>query len=250
MWELLAEEIARDCAAVVMMIDNTRNYPLRDLKYYAREFANIIRGRKLIVAITRGDLRSEPSAATYESLLQELQLDAHVLFVDGRRRSQLLTIIETALDDDTALEQLRMLRSEALVAEGESDVVTSASEDAAEPVADYTGEQVEIKPEVVETLMEMEGVTGLAAMDEHGDILLSKLEDEKLENLISLGASVSHSLGESQSLGQVTSMVFRDRSTDNLSVFVWEGRALGVTSTRRTSIRMVRQQVNDLMQWG
>ncbi|MGB0732475.1 MAG: GTP-binding protein [Pontibacterium sp.] len=246
MWELLADEIARDCVAVVMMIDNTRNYPLRDLKYYAREFSNIILGRRLIVAVTRGDIRAEPGVETYEALLKELQLDAHVCFVDGRKRSDLLNVVELALGGISEFDDWNQLRARAKVAEASTTL-----EPAAElPVEDYKGEKVEIKPEVLDAIRALDGVTGVAATDENGDLIATHLDNDRLENLIAVSASVAEEIGHSGALGGVSHFVYRDRNLDNLLIFVWEGRALGVTSVRRASIHVVRQQVNDLMQWG
>ena len=99
-------------------------------------------------------------------------------------------------------------------------------------------------------LLKIEGVEGLAATDINGDLITSSLEGSQLENFIALASGIVQDQGENSALGQVNNVVFRDRSENNLSVFVWEGMALGVVSSRKTSTRMIRQQVNDLLQWG
>ncbi len=246
MWELLSEEIAKDCAGVVMMIDNTRNYPMRDLKYYAREFANVIEGKRLVIAVTRSDIRARPAVPEYQSLLAELEVEAAVCFIDGRRKSDMLGLVELILEGQSEFRDWATLKK---LAEAEQRGVTFESEEDLE-VDEYHGEEVVITESVVNGLHEIEGVLGLAATDSNGDLITSTLEANELENFVALVSGIVQDQGESSSLGQISSVVFRDRNEDNLSVFVWEGMALGVASTRKTSTRMIRQQVNDLLQWG
>ncbi|MGB0466030.1 MAG: GTP-binding protein [Pontibacterium sp.] len=246
MWELLSDEIARDCAGVVMMIDNTRNYPMRDLKYYAREFANVIEGKRLVIAVTRYDLRTEPSVDDYQRLLKELMLDAAVCFIDGRRKSDLLSMIELILEGQSSYRDWAMLKRLAEAEQREQVFDTDVTVE----FDDYRGEQVVITDSVVEGLLKVEGVKGLAATDVNGDLITSSLEVTELENFIALVSGIVQDQGETSALGQVSSVVFRDRQEDNLSVFIWEGMALGLVSARKTSTRMIRQQVHDLLQWG
>lgn len=247
MWELLSEEIAKDCAGVVMMIDNTRNYPMRDLKYYAREFANVIDDKRLVIAVTRSDLRARPSAEEYYDLLKELGKEASVCFIDGRRKSDLLGLVELILEGQSDYSEWATLKR---LAEAEQKDMEFVSNGAELEIDEYQGEQVVIKESVVNGLLKIEGVQGLAATDANGDLVTSSLEGSQLENFIALVSGIVQDQGENSSLGQVNNVVFRDRNENNLSVFVWEGMALGVVSSRKTSTRMIRQQVNDLLQWG
>ncbi|MDI3326162.1 ATP/GTP-binding protein [Pontibacterium granulatum] len=247
MWELLSEEIAKDCAGVVMMIDNTRNYPMRDLKYYAREFANVIDNKRLVIAVTRSDLRMRPSVEEYHGLLKELGKEAAVCFIDGRRKSDLLSLVELILEGQCDYSEWATLKR---LAEAEQKDMEFSSNGAELEIDEYQGEQVVIKESVVNGLLNIEGVLGLAATDANGDLVTSSLEGSQLENFIALVTGIVPDQGENSSLGQVNNVVFRDRHENNLSVFVWEGMALGVVSSRKTSTRMIRQQVNDLLQWG
>ncbi|WP_372833820.1 hypothetical protein, partial [Pontibacterium sp.] len=136
------------------------------------------------------------------------------------------------------------------LAEVEQKGTQFANDDTGVEIDDYHGEQVVIKENVVNGLLNIEGVEGLAATDINGDLITSSLEGSQLENFIALASGIVQDQGENSALGQVNNVVFRDRSENNLSVFVWEGMALGVVSSRKTSTRMIRQQVNDLLQWG
>lgn len=246
MWELLSEEIAKDCAGVVMMLDNTRNYPMRDLKYYAREFSNLIREKRLVIAVTRSDIRMYPAIDEYQSALAELETDASVHFIDGRRKRDLLELVEHIVDDRSSFNEWESLKQAAVIAQ--QDVVFDSEPE--EEVEAYQGEDVVIKDSIVEGLMAIDGVTGLAATDRNGDLVTSTLTATELENFIALVSGIVQDMGDDSTLGQVMCVVFRDREQDNLSIFLWEGMALGVVSTRKTSTRMIRQQVQDMLQWG
>lgn len=246
MWELLSDEIAKDCAGVVMMIDNTRNYPMRDLKYYAREFANVIESKRLVIAVTRSDLRGEPTQEEYHAALDQLGQTATVAFVDGRSRADLLSLVEVLLEgqcDYNEWDTLKRLAND--VPRPEPD-----ENDIEQEIEAYHGEQLVLKDSVFETLLSLDGVTGLAATDSNGDLITSSLDNSQLENFIALASGIVQDQRDDSALGVVNNIVFRDKSEDNLSIFVWEGMALGVISTRKTSTRMIRQQVNDLLQWG
>jgi signal recognition particle receptor subunit beta len=246
MWELLSEEIAKDCAGVVMMLDNTRNYPMRDLNYYAREFSNLIREKRLVIAVTRSDIRMYPAIDEYQSALTELGTDASVHFIDGRRKRDLLELVEHIVDERTSFNDWESMKQAAAIAQ--QDVVFDSEPDG--DVEAYQGEDVVIKDSIVEGLMAIDGVTGLAATDRNGDLVTSTLTATELENFIALVSGIVQDMGDDSTLGQVMCVVFRDRDEDNLSIFVWEGMALGVASTRKTSTRMIRQQVQDMLQWG
>ena len=98
MWDILANDIAKDCAALVILIDNTRNYPFRDLKFYLNEFKGVAARAKVIVAVTHADLKSSPTVNDYRRWLRGKSIAASVVQIDARVEKDVLLVIGIALE--------------------------------------------------------------------------------------------------------------------------------------------------------
>ncbi|MCO4757003.1 MAG: ATP/GTP-binding protein [Oceanospirillaceae bacterium] len=97
MWDMLSEEIAHDASGVVLMLDNARECPQEDLKYYLNAFSRLIKDRQLVVGVTRSDVQANPSLADYQQWLADLDIEASVTFVDARDRSAVFALVEPLL---------------------------------------------------------------------------------------------------------------------------------------------------------
>lgn len=97
MWDMLSEEIAHDASGVVLMLDNARECPQEDLKYYLNAFSRLIKDRQVIVGVTRSDVQANPSLADYQQWLAELDVTASVTFVDARDRAAVFALVEPLL---------------------------------------------------------------------------------------------------------------------------------------------------------
>jgi len=93
MWEILTE----GGVGLVLLLDNTRSNPRRDLCFYAESFADFIAAHKLVVGVTRMDLQREPCIDDYRRWLDEVGLSAPLFEVDARRREDVATLIEALL---------------------------------------------------------------------------------------------------------------------------------------------------------
>lgn len=96
-WDILSKQIAQDASTVVLMLDNARECPQDDLRYYIDAFAHLIAGKKLVLGITRSDVQANPAADDYRGWLRELAVDADVHLVDARDRSSVLAMIGASL---------------------------------------------------------------------------------------------------------------------------------------------------------
>jgi len=97
MWDMLSEEIAYDANGVVLMLDNARECPQEDLKYYLNAFSHLIEGKSLVVGVTREDVQANPSMEDYQQWLAELDIQATVSFVDARDASAVIKLVEPLL---------------------------------------------------------------------------------------------------------------------------------------------------------
>jgi signal recognition particle receptor subunit beta len=252
MWDLLANNLAADCAGIVFLVDNTRNYPMKDLRYYAHEFSELIARKQVIVGVTRSDLRDHPTLLEYEQTLQEMGIDAPVRFIDARRAGSVLPLVEELLRDKTEYREWSELINEA--AQRDSDItfdeVEEETDDTHFAIQEYLGEEVVMKDSIIDDVMNFKGVRGAVLTDEMGDIVTSSIETSEVNDFVGFVAGVVKVFEEVSDLGQVQSIVLKSNKEDNLSVFLGGEQALGIQSSNRVSVRALKQQVDDLLQWG
>lgn len=248
MWELLADDLAADCAGLVLLLDNTRNSPYRDLKYYTQEFANLISRKQLIIGVTRSDVRAAPAIEDYEGWVRELSLTAKVVFIDARQKRDLVSLLQRLMNQPSIATDWQNL----LASIPQAAPLFEHNEPMAEAisVSDYHGETLVMKDSIVDDLMNIKGVQGAALSNAMGDMLTSSLDDPELEDFIGFMAGIVPVFEQVSDLGTVQSVVLKSERNEHLSVYIEQDQALGVLSSNRTSVRTLRQQVDDMLQWG
>jgi signal recognition particle receptor subunit beta/predicted regulator of Ras-like GTPase activity (Roadblock/LC7/MglB family) len=247
MWDLLANNLAADCAGIVFLVDNTRNYPMRDLKYYAQEFADLITRKPVILGVTRSDLRANPTIEDYQDTLEELGIDAQIRFIDARYGQQVLSLVEELLSERVTFKDWPSVY--ARIDEPEIEE-TPTSSDQQYAIQEYQGEEIIMKDSIVDDVMNVKGVRGAALTDDMGDIVSSSIESGDVNDFVGFVAGIAKVFEEVSDLGAVQSIMIKSSQEDNLSVFLGSENALGVQSSNRVSLRALKQQVEDLLQWG
>ncbi len=252
MWELLANDLAADCAGIVFLVDNTRNYPMRDLKYYSQEFAELIARKKVILGVTRSDLRDDPTLLEYQKALLEMGFEASGRFIDARKASSVLPLVEELVGDRVTFDGWSELVSQALGSEEEVlfEEVELKQDDAHFAIQDYLGEEVVMKDSIIDDVMNLKGVRGAVLTDDMGEIITSSIESTDVNDFVGFVAGVVNVFEEASGLGSVQNICIKSNKEDNLSVFIGGEKALGVQSSNRVSVRTLKQQVDDLLQWS
>ncbi len=252
MWDLLANNLAADSAGIVFLVDNTRNYPMKDLRYYAHEFSELIARKQVIVGVTRSDLRDHPTLLEYEQTLQEMGIDAPVRFIDARRAGSVLPLVEELLRGKTEYSEWSELINQAAQRDSEItfDEVEEETDDTPFAIQEYLGEEVVMKDSIIDDVMNFKGVRGAVLTDEMGDIVTSSIETSEVNDFVGFVAGVVKVFEEVSDLGQVQSIILKSNTEDNLSVFLGGEQALGIQSSNRVSVTALKQQVDDLLQWG
>ncbi|MBU0498623.1 MAG: ATP/GTP-binding protein [Gammaproteobacteria bacterium] len=359
MWDVLTRGIVKDCLGVMLLIDNARNYPYRDLKFFTDEFKHIMSRTKTLVGVTRSDVQDKPTIDVYHSWMQNLGLDYEVFYIDARKGSDVLMLVENLLaphcffSDWRSLKAIRAL-DESLVEEQKAqkmddpeplpaaagargEPVNIKAEAVAEPnpastqepdptpeavpdpapepesliVAEpdavrETGiviegppgeirpepspaqlrpapaqrrpeaapkprtqpatrprpaprataaahglamEKIVMKEEIVQEVMGLRGVKGAALVSSLGDIVESTVEDGQLMEFISFLAGVAPTFEEAANLGRVTEVILKSPRDDVITLYVEDEQALGVVADNRTSVRILKQQIYDMLQW-
>lgn len=358
MWDVMTRGIVKDCLGVVLLIDNARNYPYRDLKFFTDEFKHIMSRTKTLVGVTRSDVQDKPTIDIYHSWMQNLGLDYEVFYIDARKGSDVLMLVENLLAPHCFFSDWRSLRAmqsmdpsliedqraamggEALPeAAGVEETPPPAAPEAVEkpapaaetreeeivapvepkqeaapaapepppkapkaakkppqeakpvppppeqappvrkeqkeqrpeaapkprtppntrhgpayraPVAarDPLSEKVVMKEEIVQEVMGLRGVKGAALVSSLGDIVETTIEDGQLMEFISFLAGVAPTFEEAANLGRVTEVILKSPKDDVITLYVEDEQSLGVVADNRTSVRILKQQIYDMLQWG
>lgn len=107
-----------------------------------------------------------------------------------------------------------------------------------------------MKDSIIDDVMNLKGVRGAVLTDDMGEIVTSSIESTEVNDFVGFVAGVVKVFEEVSDLGPVQNIVIKSSKEDNLSVFVGGDQALGVQSSNRVSVRTLKQQIDDLLQWG
>ena len=258
MWEILS----KGAHGVILLLDNTRNYPFRDLKYYTQRFAQLIKASKLTIGITRYDLKQDPPIQTYRQWLKTLNLEADVLVVDAREKSDVTKLFYTLLGIKN--EEAIDASEEEITATEQGDEEASSHDtkhetneetiDEEQSLPDNTVEEtppdeIAFSEKTVNTVLEVNGVNGATLSNSYGELLYSTIADEELNEFIAFLSGITPDIENTLNRGKINRIMLRSPHDDNLTVFVEKNKSLGITSDRRKSVQALSQQIEDMLQW-
>lgn len=239
MWELMMSDLVHDAEGLVLLVDNTRSDPFKDIQFYIEEFRDFIVRRRLIIAVTHSDEQSFPDHHFYLNRIKEMGLFTPVLFIDARDPSSVLTVVEELLDhrekniDWSALGERLEVNSTMPGAEKKDEI---AQED---------------DVSLMDAALNTRGIVGAIHLDDQRNIVSSKIENthnrEILRAMVNLVSALEKKAGF---LGHIDDLILCGKDQETLSVFVDDEQALGLCSDRELSINVVKQQAADLLQWS
>jgi len=93
MWDMLQQDIAKDCSAVVVMIDNTAETPKADLLYYLEAFKQLVSSSKLLVVTTQTDQSVHPTPDEYQNVLTAAGVEGSIIAADARNKADVKNFI-------------------------------------------------------------------------------------------------------------------------------------------------------------
>ncbi len=282
MWEIISE----GANGLVLLLDNCRNYPFRDLIYFTKQFRALIEDVPFIIGVTRSDIKDDPSIDTYRQWLTELNIKANVLMVDARNKEHIHQLVRAMLYDKTdtpvntpvvdskAREALDRTFLDAS-AGTRADIKTEVKEKTENNIISHkinTSHQLEEvhKTETVEpenkgavsysskillteksmsAVAKINGVTGVSLTNDMGELMDTTVFDDDMNEFIAFLSGITPSIEEAAGLGEIHRIMLRGADDDNLTVFVEDERSLGVTSLQKTSVPALSQQIEDMLQW-
>jgi len=93
MWDILTQ----GGLGLVLLIDNTRADPFKDMHFFLDAFKDFITDKKLVIGISRMDLRSTPNLDEYHKQLVGRGLNPPVFEIDARRRDDVSILVQALL---------------------------------------------------------------------------------------------------------------------------------------------------------
>ena len=94
MWEILVE----GGIGLVLLIDNSRPNPIKDMLFFISAFKEFIQHTALVIGITHNDIKSQPGIQDFQRELATINLQGIPVFeVDTRERRDIVLLIESLL---------------------------------------------------------------------------------------------------------------------------------------------------------
>ena len=277
MWDILS----KGADGVILLLDNSRNYPFRDLKYYTKRFSNLISNAHLVVAITRFDLKQDPPLDAYRQWLNNLDIEADVIAIDARKKEDVTQLFHTVLnipsDNNTNREEQQTIDANPSNIEAPTETTkTSETRTSSVPpipnnldntskatsttqtqntVATDTKPQFAAEDHIVlneamlPKIAQVAGVTGVSLSSSMGELISSTIDDEELNEFLAFLSGVSNEIETGLNRGKIHRIMLRSPSDDNLTLFVERDKSLGISSERIKSIQALSQQIEDMLQW-
>jgi len=246
MWEILVQ----GAHSLILLLDNSRNYPLRDLKYYTNNFSDFIKNNGLVVGVTWSDKKDDPPIEAYQEWLKSLEIDAPVTFIDARDKNDMMSLLEASIQSIS-----QNISSDLKEAVNDSEI------EVAKVAKEYPSEKEETKPydsqdkillteKSMQQVQKLKGVTGVTLSNSMGELLQSTIDDDEMNEFIAFLSGITPSFEDTANTGEIHRIMLRGPTDDNLTVFVEKERSLGIRSEKRASIPALSQQIEDMLQWS
>lgn len=93
MWEILSQ----GSMGLVLLLDNTRSNPLKDLNFFLDAFKDLLKTAPLVVGVTKMDVRSLPSIDVYQKYLAQQNFNVPVFEIDARKEEDVKQLVGAML---------------------------------------------------------------------------------------------------------------------------------------------------------
>jgi uncharacterized protein len=90
MWDILS----KGALGVVVLVDNSRPDPLRDVCEYVRAFSDVIGSSRAVVGVSRCDTHPAPTLDDYDDALRGIGVNVPVVSTDVRVREHVVTLLD------------------------------------------------------------------------------------------------------------------------------------------------------------
>jgi len=258
MWEILSE----GADGLILLFDNSRNYPFRDLKYFVDSFSDLIASKTLTIAVTRSDLVDETPLEAYQQWVKELNLDATVTFIDARKKKDVQQVVYKLVEKiisphkQNELENIpSIIYSDFLNIETVETISLETTPELPNVVAQeetlvhMSTDTFHLDENIMQQVAALKDVEGVTLTNAYGELLHSTINDDDTNEFIAFLSGIAPALEDASGLGTINRMMLRGPNDDNLTIFVEEEHSLGISSIRTVSVPALSQKIEDMLQW-
>lgn len=89
MWDILTQK----GIGLVLLLDNRREDPLEDMRFYLESFREFISDRAVVIGVTGMDEKNRPGLYSFHNRLAEIGMKPPIFEVDARQREDVKTML-------------------------------------------------------------------------------------------------------------------------------------------------------------
>ncbi|WP_293267080.1 ATP/GTP-binding protein [Neptunomonas sp.] len=246
MWDLMVSDLANDASALILLVDNTRNYPFRDIDFYLSEFWDFIVQRHFIIAVTRSDLKNEPTEAQYQNRLKEKGIFAPIIFIDARKSMDVMDLVMSSLNQEDDIDWAEVSHRVAVTE------LKNRNPDPDSPQFEWLRKTQDVpKISIVEAAMQVRGISGATHLDNTQKLIDTSDKELECNDLITSLAKLAAAIeNKAPQLDPVRNISLYAPKKDSVSVFLEPDQSLGLLTLPSLTHKQIRQQAEDLLQWS
>lgn len=95
---LMADILSSDCIGLVLLIDNSRETPIEDLKFFLNIFSDFITETNIVVGVVQMDLTKKTTLEDYRIELKSMSLNPPLFEVDIRQKKDISLLVQALLN--------------------------------------------------------------------------------------------------------------------------------------------------------
>lgn len=239
MWEMITTDLAADSCGLILLLDNSRNYPRQDLETYIQLFRGLDSSKQLIIAVTCSDLKASPVAADYQGWLIEMEIEAPVYFIDARDQQDVLFLVDELLNTPATSENSRLDHPPAV-----------EEELAIEQIFQQPKSVVRFCKALLPDIQGLEGVGAIALITSGGHLEESTFTPAQINLLSRHISAITPHLSPDHQSNHIESSILASGKHHQLIVFFADRHALVIICSTKLSELNLRQQIENILQWN
>jgi len=240
MWEMISTELAHDCSGHIMLLDNTRNHPRKDLEFYLNNFTMYNPSTRLVIGVTGSDLATTPTRADYARWLAELEIKAPLFFIDARRTEDVQLLIDEILQPEIPEN----------VAADDDSLWQTEEEMSLEELFAPDNHYALFTPGLIDEVESIDAVTGTALLNCQNHPEHSSLTYSELKALQAFTAGIPPVRQRIDNPGSVESFSLNTQGEGYYLIMLADNQTLGVHCNGQLSLLSLKQEIDNRLQWS
>ncbi len=103
---------------------------------------------------------------------------------------------------------------------------------------------------VIDDVLKIRGVKNAILVSQVGEVITSTINDVEFNEFVGFFAGIAEAFENNANLGKLISITLKSNKEDNLTLYKGDEQTLCILSSRKTPVRQLNKQIDDLLQWG